>query len=205
MPVIVGLFIFSKLSNNLKLFVFFFIFSALTDLIVLLLSLKHQSNIVVINIYNLVEMLFLLYLYNSISNSPGFRNALKAIAFLYCVLWFSENLLFNSLKSFHPLDDGVKGFIFIFFSIWLLLLLANDIRIPLTHNYRFWLVFAFLLYFSTTIIVYLTSTWFISFENVMAMHYTWFIHSAVTILTNILATYGIICFYQRKNLYSSSQ
>lgn len=199
LPVLVGWALFSKFNGIVKKFVIFFSFIAITDLLVLWLGLQNKNNVIVSNFYTILESLFLFYLFNSLSNQQNFKKLLVPIAVLYSFFWLKINFFPNTIHTFHPFDEGIKGIIFIFLSMRLLIEISNDLKLPLYNNYRFWLVMAMLLYFSTTFIVFVTSTWLIKEEQVMAMRYTWFIHSFATILTNILSTYGLICFYQRKN------
>ena len=166
---------------------------------------KITNNFNVFNFYTLVETVFLLYLYNALSTQPVFKKVLLPIGLCYFLFWIKLNFIHNTIYALHPMDEFIRAFIFILLSIWLLIDISNDIKVPLLQNYRFWLVIAMLVFFSMSLIVFVTYSWFLSSENSIVGKYSWFINSLSAIIANIISTYGFICFYQRKNSFSLSQ
>jgi len=203
LPLIFGLFLFKKHSRDIRLFIYYFSFTAFTDLAVLVTGVNGMNNLIILNFYSLLETYFLLYLFNLCTENKSYKVALKIVAILFTFVWVWINLFENSLYTFNPIDKGIKCLLFIILTVWLLNILSKNIQIQLNKDYRFWFLIAFLLYFSMTFIIYSTATWYINDIQNEAMRYTWYFHSIVTIITNLILTYGIICFYQNRNLYSS--
>jgi hypothetical protein len=200
-PVVAGLIIYTRLRKDMRRVLYFFIFVASYEILLAALSVYRRNNLMELNLFTLIETWLLVIIFSEYIREKKMKNSLIAAASAFTGLWIYINLVQNPLATFTVVDESVKCIMFLGFSAWLLFEIAREIQVPLFLNYRFWLIVAFLLYFSATFVLFTTSTWIFESTHHQAMYYTWLIHACITILTNSIATYSFICFYRQRNLY----
>jgi hypothetical protein len=203
LPVGVGLLLFSSSISSVKKTIVFFIITAAFDAIVFSMAHEGKNNIPIINIFELTETIFILYLFSLYTNKQNFRRAAFAAGIVYILCWIAIYLSIYSLYSFTPNEKIARGALLMIFVIWLLIVTSNGLQIPLAKNYSFWIGLGFLLYFSSTLIIMGTSQMVFTGEKNILLHYSWTLHSTITIITNFIFSYGLVCSYQNRKSFLS--
>jgi hypothetical protein len=191
---------YKRLNNELKFLTWLFIFGAIVELTIYISRGYKFHNIWIFNIFALVEAFVLFYIIGKWFNSSRMFKAAIFLFALYGLYWFYTTFITSSIFDFNSKEKTVKGILLIFLSGFLLFRLAENEEIKLISDYRLWITFAILFYFSLTLIVFTTANFLLT-DHTKAMQYSWAIHSVTNIISNLLFAFGYLCYYRKTNSY----
>jgi hypothetical protein len=202
LPFLFGVSIFKKSPPDLRLAIFLFSFSALSDTYCLITALYRINNIPYINIYFYLETIIILLLLRQFSKTKMlFSQAAIIFIIVYSIFWWFIYFIDGNLHSFNPTEKYIRSILVLIFCVWVLYQLASSPQESLTSDYKFWILIGILFYFATSGIVFASAKIILSGEKGSLMRYSWFIHFLISIITNLIFLFGLICFYRRKNYY----
>jgi hypothetical protein len=197
-PAIASVYKYKLLDNKMKILAWFFVLGALAEGVDSFLSIKKLNNMWMFNFYSILEGFVLCYVIGSWYHSKRWMRIAMTLFAFYSILWIYSVIVSKGIFEFNSNEKTVKGLIIIFLSGLLLVRLSMDENIRLTTDYRFWILSSILIYFSITLIVFSTATFFLE-DHHIAMYYSWTIHSFTNILANILFAIGFIWYYRKVN------
>lgn len=202
LPTTIGVFRFKYFKDILvvKGFFYYFIVAALVELVTGIMGLQGINNLLISNIFFLVQCVFLTVLLLVWIQSPVFRYLIiSSLAIIVCIA--SVRLIFiHSVSELDNVSMAIESIILILASGIGLLSTGTETTIPILRNYRFWFCSAIFLYFSLSIAVFCTSNIFLD-GQIYLRHYTWVINLVLTIASNILFSTGLLCLPLKKTSY----
>lgn len=201
LPLIQAAVLYPLLNKELKLVAVFFLFAGFTELGTSLMSAYHVNNLPFVNIYNLTEACFFIWLISRWAKSPSFKKMAVAFALLYIFLWSYTMLMQNGFYEFNPIEKTVKSLLLIVLSGAFLIRLSLNEDVKILSIYQFWISSGILIFCMVTLVVFASAGLLLS-DDSPAMQYTWSIHSAINIIANCMFYYAFIC-YRKTSSYSS--
>ena len=189
-PIIVGLYFYKNISLNEKIVLFLLVVVGVFDLFFYMTNKSHINNIFVLNLFTIIEFIFIALFYSRILGVFYKKKTLIIIYSSVLMILFSVQCLDLS----HNID-------FITMSIASISIMISSIVLILKSNFSDFLFHrssayisiinnTLLFYFSTTFIIYLLSDWVIANHYEM-FKYIWAINGLVSFLTNLLFTLAL--------------
>lgn len=182
---------FLKQNRVFHLFFYYFIFAAAIELLTWLMSLKQINNILIGNVFFLLQCIILsLLLLNWIEDRNN-KIILKIILLLTVICALVRTVLFNPAEELDNISISLEGIVLILISGFALFTVSAETEIPLLKNPKLWFCAAVFIYFSLNMAVFCTGN-FLMEDRSPLRKYTWMINSVLTIISNIFYSIGIL-------------
>jgi hypothetical protein len=176
----------------------YFVLSAVTEIILLLMQSKGINNMAVINVFSLLQFALLsAYLLKEDTGSKRqlYLLVLAVIVFIVCCVHF---IFLNPAHKFDYVALTFENIFLTLISALILTKFAKQADVILLENPGFWFSSAIFLYFSVSVAI--TCSADILFDDQTYLRkYTWFINSLLTISSNILYITGLFYLCKRRN------
>ncbi len=173
---------------QLKALFIYLILGFTFEIIGLVLAFIYKtSNHLALNVFTLLETLFVIFIYQKEFNQSKYRNFFL-ILYLFFLTVFSLN--------FSSFDNGIlinvlESSVLIILPIIYFVKIFVDMTIPkLTNYYFFWLNSAFLIYFSSSFCILLCKN-YIQLLSIELVQLLWSVHLLNNIIYNIILSIGI--------------
>ncbi|HEX9511300.1 MAG TPA: hypothetical protein VF939_12510 [Puia sp.] len=155
LPLIAGLVRVRRIDKSYQPFFIFLVIGFLTEIIsFILIQGFYKSNIIVANIYDLVEWTLIAWQFHVWGFLKQKKQVFYGLLVLSILVWVTENLLFRKITDFSP-------YFRILYCFFIVLLSVNKINFMITHdnqnlfrNPRFVICLGFIIYFLYMIIYY---------------------------------------------------
>jgi hypothetical protein len=191
MPLFISFLSIKYLDTQLKLFAFYLSVSLIFNIISEFLIQFGYNNLVLSNIYNIIEFSFLIIFYSSCFEIK-FRKPLFLLTFIILVgTAILLNFLFNSSDKMEitawAFSSIVLTFIFLFYLYKQYVSEKNE---NLFNNPTIWITIGLLIYFGGTFFLFLAIS-LINFKDTTIIKNMWQLNNLFVIITNILLSIGI--------------
>lgn len=194
LPVLTGAWFYRNISPRQYPFYVFFFLVALQDYFSVLLSLFHIYNVWMMNLYQLVEVVFYMYFFHRFVFERKFSVQLYAMLAGACLLWMYTTGFVYEWNEPNSIMRVTTGLVVVCYSGMVLLKLCKDVSAFLFSNPFFWLASGGLIYFSITLLVYSV------FPVIVGNNYVnpifrpvWAVHSVTNIFCNLLFAISFLC------------
>ncbi len=189
-PIIIGFSFYRNISLNEKIILFLLVTAGLFDIFFYVTNKSHINNISVLNLFTIIEFIFIAIFYSQILGSFYKRRTIIIIYSIVLLVLLSS----QGMDLIHNIDFitiSIASVSIMVSSIVLILksnfsdlsFNINNISIKIINN-------TFLFYFSTTFIIYLLSDWVIV-NHYDSFKYIWAINGLVSFITNLLFTLAL--------------
>ncbi|RLD44035.1 MAG: hypothetical protein DRI86_08445 [Bacteroidetes bacterium] len=189
-PIIIGFSFYKNISLNEKIILFLLVTVGLFDIFFYVTNKSHINNISVLNLFTIIEFIFIAIFYSQILGSFYKRRTIIIIYSIVLLVLLSS----QGMDLIHNIDFitiSIASVSIMVSSIVLILksnfsdlsFNINNISIKIINN-------TFLFYFSTTFIIYLLSDWVIV-NHYDSFKYIWAINGLVSFITNLLFTLAL--------------
>lgn len=190
-PIIICLLRVKALNKSLWVFFFYLILCVISDRISLVLVGNEKHSNIWFNTFALIEFGAITYIYFN-EFQPGKPRPILLLLFFAFIIFSAVALIFLGRYDqpdtiLGPIEAGIFT---IYSSVYLLQILFNREILKITTYYFYWINFAFLLYFSTALLLFLNNEFISSCEPSIA-RVLWGIHLALNSATNILSAIGV--------------
>lgn len=178
-----------KQQNDKRLLWFFWCISALVETIVTILAQKRIQNILVFHAYSLLEFVLVLTLFRHWMLNEKLEKWIRYAIPFYIIFFFIIKLTGVEpyhASSFNFITRPVALLIMTFLAFKALITLWENTSIDLTNDFRFWILSAFAIYYSSSIVLF-SFSYVTSKDFLMAIMYT---HAVLNIIHNLLFTVG---------------
>lgn len=141
--------------------------------------------------FTILEYTLIAYIFWIELEKKVFRNIIYVTSALFFGALTFSILYLNNLDRTDDIASAIEGFIIMILGITYFFKVFSDLNIPrLTDHYYFWLNSAFLLYFSTSLFLFIFKSYIrsLSIDGATSL---WLIHLLINIIYNILLTIGI--------------
>ncbi len=190
LPTLVALVLFKKLESRFVLFTCLLVITLIIDLMGWIMSLNSIQNLLIMNIYNVIEFSFLLVFYSLLLRLR--LKSFKTIFAITVLILFQIILEFrlNSIETLKTSAWAISNFILVIIILTFLFKLFNkSIDVPYSRLPEFWISIGLLIYFAGTALLFISTELFIS-ENILVTE-LWSINNLLVIVTNIFITIGL--------------
>ena len=146
----------------------------------------HQNNLWVYHLYVPLVFILMVLLYKKLLDPLVKGQLLWALGFLYLVFSISNSIYWQPISTLNTNAIWLSNLIFMGLSlIYFYFLLKSPIEVPLKKLAQFWLNLAILIYYSSTLIIFL----FISYIDGLSpelVNTTWWLNTAMFAVLNVL-------------------
>jgi hypothetical protein len=184
--------------KDLKLLSIFFFITLFFELGQYYLYKQRQNNIWLINLFALFEGVILIYWLYLLNASTLFRRFIIVSVLSFFSFWVISTFHMSSIYLFNDDEKTLKCLILIIGSCYVLIHFAIKTTEKVYKEYNFWMLTGVLFYFTLCLVIYATSKFNLS-NNKIAYDITFPIQSAINVITNIIFTFGYICFIRKTN------
>ena len=138
-PTVTGIRHWKKLNNVMKIFVIFFIYAVLHEIVSSILGKMHINNHAIITFYQLVEFECIFYIFFCWSESRAFKNGTLAIGIFFFIFWTLNKIYFEDVTKFNQSIDLLSCLFFLIISIAVLHKIISSTSSYLTKQAIFWI------------------------------------------------------------------
>ncbi len=178
-----------KRHNDKLLLWFFLCVSALVEIIVSILAQMKIHNILVFQAYSLLEYVLVLTLLKCWVLNEKLEKWIRYAIPSFIIFFFVAKLTGlepYETSSYNFITRPVALLIMTFFVLKTLIALWENTSIDLTNDFRFWVLSAFAIYYSSSIVLF-SFSYITNKDFLIATMYT---HAVLNIIHNLLFTVG---------------
>ncbi|MFA5832017.1 MAG: hypothetical protein WDA22_00940 [Bacteroidota bacterium] len=192
LPAVVGLIRWKNQNRYLKIFTIFCIYSVFHIIAEFILGRFGISNQELSNIYRLVQLECIFWLYYHWSQRPVVKQSLKVFAMLYLLFWITDFALHPFPHEFQESIATVANFLMLASSLIIIEHLFRTTHESMYSHSLFWIGTGIILYSAGTIVVLSMSNTILK----MGIDYfilLWHINWGFTIIANLFFTRSFWC------------
>ncbi len=144
---VIGAIRYKKVSSDFYPFIYLLWIGLASELLCLVIALYFKNNIVIGNIYVLIESLFLLWQFSNWMNYKSGKRKYLLIGILFFAIWLTDNLLMHDITRINSFFRVSYSFIIVFLSMEQINLVFLSERDNVLKNATFLLCAAFIVFF----------------------------------------------------------
>lgn len=145
-PSIVGLMRYNRLNSAMRLFTVFSVIGVVHIIIEFILGRLEIRNYFLLDIYHIVEVLFMTMIYHVSIPSPSVRKVLKIGAALFITIWFVDKLVFTKPDELNNTLAMITAVFLVVMSIIVLNVYLKTVANKLTEEPLFWILTGTIIY-----------------------------------------------------------
>lgn len=202
-PIAFGLVVWKKLDQEYKLFVLLLVYSVLNEMFKIYYGnyIDVGYNKILTNIYNIIYLCFLFWIYYTKGNSAILKRIIVMISIIYALSigWelFVKPINYHRVSQVTSYIIGGLGILIIVF-FYFFSLINSDKIINVYSNLLFWISIAHFIYYLAFILFKIVENDYAAFEE---YHYLFKIKIPVTAFKSLILSIGFILCSQQKNPY----
>ena len=197
-PICAGVYRIRILPHELKFFVLYLTF-ALTIAVIANWFTRDQWTLIIINITTLIEYIFIMFIISSWQESQTIKRVMRILFWSYILFWIIAKLTFEPISGLYSITLSISQVILALSAGYTLFVVIGNHTQPLTRHQLFWMLIAFILNYTGTLIpTALGGVFFTQPGEALILLYS--INWVLVIFSNILFTIGILCPPIRQSL-----
>jgi hypothetical protein len=180
-------------KDKIYFFLFiFFLFSALIELVLLIMGHWQINNVLLVNLFLLFEFLIVSLLVLQWIPYPVFKKIMLIVVSSIFIICSVRLFFFNLFSELDNLSSALENITLIIISGCLLYSVSADTSIQLTQNPKFWIGAGVFVFFTVNIVVFCTDNLLTNSSTTIRVA-VWSINSILTIISNVFYSIGILC------------
>jgi hypothetical protein len=197
-PAVIGLLMFRQLPLALRPLTLLFGIHAMITVAQFVLAFQRINNIWTSHIYSIMEIVILLAIFASWTDSRRAKIIFWSIMGSYAIFWVLAKILFEPFNVSPVYTPTTSRVILLSGSLYTLFVVATNQERILIREPKFWFAAGFLLAYAGSLMYYGFRSMFndLPLDEIIKL---WSIHWAVSILSNILFIAGFICVPLARN------
>jgi hypothetical protein len=186
-----------RASAAAKIIFLYLVISSLLNLGGILLALNHRSNLWLLHLYTIAEMLILLRFFYLIIRSVTVRRVIRILAVVFPLGCLVNLLVFQPASAFNTYPRSIEALVFIGLSLVFWLDGHEEgSDSPWIDDPMNWMVSGLILYFASDFLLFLCSNFLLARELSGGTHrvwqLAWMIHGTMVLLMYILFSIGFL-------------
>lgn len=185
------LFIYRKLTKELRIFTWFIFFSALIELFSRIWWFQSMNNMPFLHLYVAGGFCFLAVFYQEVLRGLINAKIIRAIAAVFLVLTVFNSLFIQDIYTFNSYGLTLESILIIIFSLSTYLITRHDMvkknRLHLEKSLN-WINFGLFIYYSSSLLIFYFGDIITQFFSKEASLYTWVIHAFFSMIM-------YVCFF----------
>ncbi len=188
LPLVAGCLRYKKLSVSMHILLLLLLYSSINTAVTSWLAIKGINNLLFINIFTLVELTLLGWVFHRVFESRGLKG-FTMVAILACAAFSVINLFFiQGLSAINSYSLALGSMLLTVLALLFYYKIFREEKVQRLERYPlFWLSSGVLLYFAGNLFVFLFSSYVLS-DSPNALYAEWSIHSVLYIMTNLIYT-----------------
>lgn len=188
LPLVLGIFKFKRFDEIIiKPFFWFILFTSLIEAVNFYLNLNALNNHLIFNLYAILFVIFILFVYKSEITRPFFIIGLTFSIPLFLLLLENSTIKDNTYIFTVSFTELILLSIYILYKVY-------KIKVDTIFGEPvFWISFGTLLYCSCTLIVFALSKYMINKNNPLLCSYYVYYLTSINIITNIFYAKSFLC------------
>lgn len=184
-PTIVGILFYKKFTKELKVLVFFVLFSFLIEGVAYYLRINRINNMFILHLHSWIEFFFIAAIYYKLTSNQNWKTTIILFTLLFSGLSLLNLLYLEDLSTFNSNQRYMEGILVIaLFIVYLFQLMSRPKQEYLENHPFFILTVGFLIYFLGTLFLFLFSKEILS----QSENSYWALHGILNIFLNIIYT-----------------
>lgn len=185
LPVIVGIVWYNRLSKPLIILSWFLILSAFFEMALQYTSYNGINNLIIINVHNIVEFVFLGAVFYKVFNSAIIKKGMLAVLAAFGAFAVANLLFMQGTGQFNTWTMGLECLLLMLMVLLFLFELFKEGKVLRLERYpMFWVASGALFYFAGSLFLFIFSNYVLAGSQ-NALYAEWGIHSSVNIITNL--------------------
>ncbi|MFA6540641.1 MAG: hypothetical protein WCT99_03490 [Bacteroidota bacterium] len=180
------------LDRSLKGFAVFSIISVGQTIAEFVLGRLGIHNQFLLNYYQLIEFVFVMYLFFYWAESGFFKEGIQYITMIYVLTWMIYKFYFEDPDKFSEVIAPLSSFFFIIVSGYSLIQLFQSATTIISKTPMFWFSTGVFLYSAGTIIIFLFSNAILAM-GIEYFNALWHVNWAFTLIANFCFSKGFWC------------
>lgn len=197
-PLVFGLYWFKKMNYSFRLFWLLVFIGFVIDLFVRILSANKLKFVFLLNSYNIIENLFFLIFFFSLTPFSSKKRLLPVLIVLFLFLGFLTFMGENGFTHFNSKFRSIECLMVIIFSGLLMIHESNTSVQPLFKNSTFCLASVLLIYFTISLSIFSVADLILT-DHPTEVAQLWIIPLWLNLVCNLLFTYCFWCNSQATN------
>jgi hypothetical protein len=192
LPIGIGIFKIKRIHFGMTILFFYIVTVFVGDNILMWFFQGQPFQLGLTHAYFLIEYIFVISVISTWQESHWMRKLFQGLIGLYTLFWIIAKSTFEPLSGLYSMTASISQVILALSAGYTLFIVVENRMQPLMHNYRFWALLSFVLYFAGTLLV-------IALRGIL-IHYStekYFLISSLEwslkILFNILFAIGFLC------------
>jgi len=182
---------YSKLSPELKVITYYLVLSALTEILAALLAAVNKNNLPLLHIYTILQFVLIARFYGIVLAGFVPRNLIRYSAYFFIIFSILNSLFLQTIFTNNTYARTLESLLVITFSLTLFYRIISEMRIEkLEDSPVFWINTGFLIYFSSTIFLFVMSNFILPLNKTLNV-YLWGVHAFISSFHYILIAIGL--------------
>jgi len=192
LPIGAGLLRIIRISRGMKILFYYLVVAFAADIFLMWFVRGHQLHLGLVHAYYLVEYLFIISVIIVWQESHRIKRLFQLVFLLYIFFWIIAKLTFEPLNGLYSVTASVSQVLLALGAGYTLFIVIGNRMQSLVHDYRFWVLLSFVVYYAGTILN-------VALRGIL-IHYSieiFFIVSylnwSLKIIFNVLFAIGFLC------------
>jgi len=192
LPIGVGISKIKVLHRGTYILLFYLIFAFSADIYFLYFSRGYQFTLGLHHAYYLLEYIFIMSIVTVWQESHRIKKIFQVLMLLYIIFWIVAKVTFEPLSGLYSTTASISQVILALGAGYTLFIVIGNRTQSLIHDYRFWILLSFVIYYAGTLLIIALRGILIHYsaENILLVSS---IDWSLNILFNILLAIGFLC------------
>lgn len=189
-PLVMALLYYRHLRTAEKIMAFFLLVTGIFNAIGSWMAWHSQSNLFLLPVYTCIEFLFICFFFREILTESRLKKWLPFIAVILLAATIANSVFLQHTNKFNTYARSVSAILTIAFCLYYYKSnLAKTGSIPWKNEPVFWFVTGFLVYFSSSLFLFILSNFTLVMKRPLALT-LWNFHATMALIMYLLFTAG---------------
>ncbi len=191
-PLASGLYIFGRLSSEMKILVAYFGVALMADLVGTYLAAQNINNLWVLHIMTIIEFGFLMWVFSCWQNNRMLRRILRMSIPLFSIVGIIAMFFLEGVGEYNTLSRSVECLILVAASAFALFELSKESFSSVFNQPRFWVGCAVLIYYASTLFFFSLSSALLEW-SAERRAVVFDFHTFMNVIANLIYAGGFVC------------
>jgi hypothetical protein len=192
LPISIGILKIKETYLGMTILLFYLITALAGDIILMWFIPMKLLRLGLVHAYFIIEYVFIISIISTWQESRRMRRLFQGLIFLFITFWTIAKFTFEPLNGLYIYTASTSQVVLSLGAAYTLFIVVGNRMQPLIHNYRFWALLSFVIYYTGTLLV-IALRGFVFHHSPGAFIFVNSIDWSLKILFNILLTIGFLC------------
>jgi hypothetical protein len=198
LPISAGIYKLKVLGRDIRLLLVYLIIAFVIAAGIIWFIKNYSAKMTLSHINVLIEYIFIMFIIISWQESQRMHKLFTILFLFFVAFWVFAKLTFEPISGLFSITSSISQSILALCAGYTLFVVIENHEQPLLHHQRFWLLLAFVLNYTGTLMP-IALVGIIPKESAEVSSAIWSISWVLIIFTNILFTIGFLCPQTRQS------